>query len=116
MKQLKLIIALLVLMPAAAGSAWADRGHDHFHSHIFWNIGIGPVWGPGYYYPPYPYYYSPPVVIQSPPVYIEQPQSAPAPAASNYWYYCPASKRYYPYVSECPSGWQQVSPTPPDAR
>jgi hypothetical protein len=60
------------------------------------------------------------VVVERPAsqVYIEQP-AAPAPAAPvaaapvNYWYYCAAAKGYYPYVKECPSGWQKVSPQPP---
>lgn len=110
MKTLKTIVALLVLLPAAAGSAWADHDHGgHFHSHVF--IGFGPYWGPYWYYPPPSYYYQAPVVIQSPPVYVEQAAN-PAPAA-NYWYYCAASRRYYPYVNDCPGGWQQVAPTPP---
>jgi len=37
----------------------------------------------------------------------------PAPAPSQYWYFCNASKAYYPYVRECPSGWQRVTPQPP---
>lgn len=112
MKYLKPIVASLLLMTATVGSAWADHGHFHSHSSVYLGIGVGPYWGPAWYYPPPAYYYPPTVVVQQPPVYIEQPQAAPAPAAG-YWYYCPTSKRYYPYVSECPSGWQQVSPTPP---
>lgn len=113
MKFLKTIIASLLLMTAAAGSAWADHGHygGHSRSHVFLGFNFGPYWGPGYYPPPV-YYYPPVVVQQAPPVYIEQSQPAPVPDAS-YWYYCPAAKRYYPYVRECPSGWQQVAPTPP---
>jgi len=33
-----------------------------------------------------------------------------APAQSSYWYYCAESKTYYPYVKECPGGWQRVTP------
>ena len=129
MKYLKLIIAVLVLMAAATGSALADRGHfqsqsghfqthaSHFHGHpghfrsrVFVGFGFDPFWYPWYYYP----YYPPPVVYSSPPVYMEQGQS-PVPS-TNYWYYCPGSSRYYPYVTECPGGWQQVVPVPPDSR
>jgi hypothetical protein len=50
-------------------------------------------------------------------VYIEQGggQAAPAPqqTQANYWYYCAESQAYYPYVKECPGGWQQVEPQPP---
>lgn len=119
----KLTIALLLLGTTGIGSAWADRGHVHF------GVMIGPYWGSGYYpghryyYPPYPpYVYYPPVVIerQEPQVYIEQPPPAvappapvAAPPANSYWYYCAAQKAYYPYVKECPSGWQRVLPQPP---
>jgi len=123
MKTAKLIIALLLLGVAGLGNAWADH-----HGHVRFGVTIGPYWGPGYYQP-YPYYYPPyypvyssPVVIerQAPQVYIEQqpapvtapPVSSAAPAA-NFWYYCAASRGYYPYVKECPGGWQRVSPQPP---
>ena len=48
---------------------------------------------------------------EPPPVYIEQ-QEAPAEATQQYWYYCPSGKGYYPYVKECPEGWQRVLPQP----
>lgn len=124
MKSIKCLLALLLCL-AGAGNVWADhRGHARI------GVFIGPSWGPGYYapyYPPYyaPYYpsYYPPVVVERAPpsVYIEQPtiQQAPpessmAPAApqTNYWYYCQASKAYYPYVKECPGGWQKELPQP----
>jgi FKBP-type peptidyl-prolyl cis-trans isomerase FkpA/FKBP-type peptidyl-prolyl cis-trans isomerase FklB len=48
---------------------------------------------------------------------ISQPsaQSAPQSDQASFWYYCKDAKTYYPYVRECPSGWQQVAPqtTPP---
>ena len=68
---------------------------------------------PAYYYPPVPYYSQ--SIIESPPVYVEQDggsQSAPAPQAQESWYYCTASKAYYPYVKECAGGWQRVAPQP----
>jgi hypothetical protein len=110
------------------GHGWGhgdDRGwgHDHGDGHVRFGISLGvPLFDPGYYspyydypYPAYPAYTYPPVVVQSaPPVYVEQgaAQAAPAPAAAD-WYYCPASKSYYPYVSECPGGWQRVPSQPP---
>ena len=100
--------ALLVLAAAAAlasGAAFA-------HGRISFGIGIGvPIWGgPFYPYPYYPYdYYAPRTVVvpAQPTRYIEQ--SSPE---SGYWYYCAGSKAYYPYVKDCPAGWQRVSPTP----
>ncbi len=114
----------LLLASTLAGNAWADRvrpgggyhGGYRGSSHIGVVIG-GPFWNPWYF--PSPYYYPqyPPVVIErAPPIYIEQADPLPAAQESpgNYWYYCGASKAYYPYVNECPSGWQRVSPRPPN--
>jgi hypothetical protein len=43
------------------------------------------------------------------------PPAGSAQPATQYWYYCPAVNGYYPYIAACPSGWQQVLPTPPGA-
>jgi hypothetical protein len=54
-----------------------------------------------------------------PPAYIEQgdvqavPPQAPAAQEDYYWYHCDKPEGYYPYIKECPGGWQKVSPTPP---
>jgi hypothetical protein len=68
------------------------------------------VYPPPVYAPPSVTYYSSP-----PQQYIEQaPPAATAQAdASQWWYFCAGSRTYYPYVKECPGGWQRVSPTPP---
>ncbi len=102
-----------------ASGAW--HGHGGFHGHGGGGIGVviapsvwwgDPWWwgppGPYYGYPyGYPYYgspyYAPPV--ETPQTYIQQ-----APPQPSYWYYCPDSKMYYPYVKECPSGWLTVVP------
>lgn len=132
MKLLKLLFVIAALGFAPLGSAWADGGHWHGghgygghehgwggHRHIGIGIGIGP-WAPWYYpppvyyYPPVPYYPRTLVIEQpAPPVYIEQADQDPAPAETNYWYYCSRSKAYYPYVKDCPAGWQRVVPQPP---
>jgi hypothetical protein len=55
-----------------------------------------------------------PVIVETaPPVYQEQPQPQ---AAQQYWYYCQDPQGYYPYVQQCPRGWQPVSPTPGSGR
>lgn len=120
-------IAFLVLAGAlASGSAMADRdGDGDGGGHVRFGISLGmPLFAPGYYSPyygypypayNYPAYAYPPVVVQSaPPVYVEQgaAQAASAPAQAD-WYYCAASRAYYPYVSECPAGWQRVPAQPP---
>jgi hypothetical protein len=81
-------------------------------------VGLAaPFWGYPYGYPysyAYPYSYgypaySPSVVVESSPqTYIQQETQA-----QQYWYYCQNPQGYYPYVSECPGGWQPVSPQPP---
>lgn len=116
-----------------------ERDIRHFHNNHFevwrggrWHHGrhdgrLGWWWvaaGMWYFYPqpvyPYPDPYIPPVVIVQPaPVVVPAPAPAPQPAApaasppAQNWYYCEASKSYYPYVSSCPAGWKTVPATPP---
>ena len=106
--------------------AVSDSAFAHGRSRVFlgFNFGFPGYYYPApYYYPPayYPYYYPPayypyypaPVVVQSsPPVYVERDAAAPAPETQSYWYYCAATRGYYPYVKECPGGWQKVAPAP----
>lgn len=110
-----LVVLLAVVMAGVGSSAWAHGGRVRLGV----NVGIGgPVWGPAWgpvWYPP-PYYYPPQVIVvppAPPPVYIEQAEPAAQPVqAQQYWYYCKSSKGYYPYVKECPEGWQKVLPQP----
>ena len=66
------------------------------------------------YYPPY---YAQPVsaapVYVPPAVVQQQPLVAAPPPTSASWYYCRASKAYYPYVQTCKAGWQTVPTVPP---
>jgi hypothetical protein len=101
------------------GGGWG-YGRGGYYGGIGLGLGLG--YGLGYYggYPYYPYYAYPPVVSTvpvAPPVYIQQaaPQPVPQPQA-DYWHYCRNPEGYYPYVKECPGGWQQVAPTPPAPR
>lgn len=89
----------------------------------WWGPGYWPgySWGPGYWgprygyaYPPYYSYYPPAYVAPDPPVYIER-EPAAKPAAPVWWYWCAEARAYYPYVKECPGGWQQVPPQPSPA-
>lgn len=88
----------------------AHRGGFHSGSRIRLFVGA-PLLRPWYYYPPlaYGYDYAPAYAVStSPQAYVEQ---SPGPAEQpSYWYYCSSSKSYYPYVTECPEGWQQVAP------
>lgn len=135
----RLMLVVALLGATAWGSAIArDRhgGGDHGGGRHFSGGHFGGGHGAGshfsgghfggghgggfhYYFAPYaysPYFYYPPAypASESPPVYIEQNPASAAPAQqSSYWYYCRSSKTYYPYVKECPDGWQQVAPQPP---
>src|SRR5574343_240237 len=109
MKARRFLTLLLVAMLIGSGVAWAHGVRGHV------GVYFGPVWGPTWWYPP-PYYYPPQVVVvppSQPPVYIEQQEgAAPQPSAQQYWYFCRSAKGYYPYVKECPEGWQKVLPQP----
>jgi hypothetical protein len=116
------------------GGFYGERHHDHYRGDLDLVIGgsiwgWGPWWGYGWpyydpyysYYPYYPYPYSPyyygpsSVLPETPQSYIqrEEPESTPASSAwPSDWFYCPGSKTYYPYVKECPGGWQAVPSTP----
>ena len=69
--------------------------------------------GPAYAYPGPAYAYPGPAAAPSA-AYIEQgvPQAAPAQPQAD-WYYCADSESYYPYVRDCPAGWQRVPAQPP---
>lgn len=126
MKWGKSVVLISLLLATLAGStAWA-----HGRARVGVYVGVPGVsfvspyhYYPRYYYPRYyysypPYYYYPaaPLVVTppAPPVYIEKgQQQAEAAPSSNYWYYCQNPQGYYPYVKECPGGWQQVAPRPP---
>jgi hypothetical protein len=133
MKALKatlLFLAVLLGMTASAAALAQHRHHGHGHGHgarFGFFIGAPAFWyGSPYYYNRYPYaygaypYYPQTVVVPSgPTTYVEQdpvetapPPSAPAPAASS-WYYCRESNAYYPYVNQCAGPWERVSPRPP---
>ena len=113
MNSLKTMLAWVVILLGivASGSALAHGGRHGGHVRFGVFVGAPAFW----YYPP-PYYYYPPVVAvpSSPPAYIERGDAQAAPAQTQaYWYYCADAGAYYPYVKECPGGWQRVAPQPP---
>ncbi len=106
------------------GQSGGHHGGSRFDVVIggpYW--GWGPSWYYPYYYPYYPYYYYPysypyyysydQDVSVEPREYIERSQEEQPSTPSGVWYYCPKSKAYYPYVRECPDGWQKVPAQPP---
>jgi hypothetical protein len=110
---MKLLKVTLALIAALSMGVVSEAALAYGHVGVF--VGVPLVW-PGYYGPYYnPYYYPPVVAVPAAPTtYVEQsqPQAAPGPAPSASWYYCADSRTYYPYVKQCPGGWQQVSPQP----
>jgi hypothetical protein len=109
-----LLSATLLFGAVASTSAEARGGGHHRHLHhgrigVF--IGAPLVFAPWYYSHRY-YYPSTVVVPAEPTVYIEKSQSAAQPSQA-YWYYCPDSNTYYPYVSQCAVPWQREVPRPP---
>jgi hypothetical protein len=138
-KRIVLGLALAIASAVSAGPALAAGGHGggghggggSHGGHGGWhggtryvvglNFGFGGYYGypysyypyyPYYSYPYYPAYYPSPVVQQQPTTYVEQAQPQAQEQPSGYWYYCPVSKGYYPYVRECSAGWQRVAPQP----
>lgn len=116
------VFLLLMAGLLATGDTLAHRGSSHRHARV--GVVIGTPWAVPWSYPDYyvPYIYSysspPAVALPSPPVYVEQgtvPQ-VNGQQEGFWWYYCQSSRAYYPYVSECPQGWQLVPPQPPDLR
>lgn len=95
-------------LPVWRAGTWRHGRHD---GRVGWWWVVAGMW---YFYPapiyPYPDPYIPPyAVVQTAP-----PATVPAvPAPPQNWYYCEASKSYYPYVSSCPAGWKAVPATPP---
>jgi hypothetical protein len=115
-KRLRIVILLGALCLGSVMPAYAWYGHRGYGYRGYYRrpsvvivprvvVPFGPYWAP------YPY---PPVVVAPPPVYVPPtPPVAAAPPPPQYWYYCDSAQGYYPYVQQCPGGWRQVVPTPP---
>ena len=91
------------------------RGGRWYHTSYSGRYGWWWVIGSSWYFYPRPIYPYPDPYIPSNVMVVEaqntQPAAPPAPVAQN-WYFCQASKEYYPYVETCPSGWKTVPATP----
>ncbi|MGE5523129.1 MAG: hypothetical protein ACM3SS_05385 [Rhodospirillaceae bacterium] len=118
MRSRNFLLPAVALLAGLTVATAADAHGRHHRSHAHVGVFIGApafAWG---YRPYYPYYYPPayvvpaPVVVPAtPPVYVERSdEQAAAPGPSDYWYYCPDTKSYYPYVGSCASPWQRVAP------
>lgn len=103
------------------------HSHPHPHRHQFsrfaTRIVVVPAIVPRYfYYSPAPVVvvppaYVPPPAFVAPPTYVAPPATEGtqdyAPGTSQYLFFCPDSRRYYPDVRECASGWLAVVPGVP---
>jgi hypothetical protein len=78
------------------GGFHAGGFHDGFHGGGF-HRGFGVGFGLGGLYAPYADTYDYPDYG-----YYQQPY------ATQYWYYCSNPAGYYPYVTQCNTGWQTV--------
>jgi hypothetical protein len=79
------------------------RPHAFVGPRVFAGVGgRAPFGWPAYAYP-YPSHAYPPATEYAP-SYVP-----PEPA---YWYFCPDSRAYYPYVQQCPTAWLKVVPQP----
>jgi hypothetical protein len=132
MKRITLSFAALATLLSLFAFSAPAQAYGRHGGGVYLHFGVpwpGYYWGPRYYYgPPYydGYYGPPPAVIierQNPPQYIERSDvegtpPAPQDQAQNWWYWCDASKKYYPYAKECPGGFQRVpaQPVPPASR
>ena len=106
--RLGIVGAALLTLPVS-DLAWAHGGRGHFRAHRP-HLGII-IGAPLLFYPWWErHYYYPPVVTvpAEPPTYIERGDGA----GRGYWYRCDSPEGYYPYVKECPGGWERVAPRP----
>ncbi len=135
-------LLMMLVFAAASGSAMAQHGGHGGYGHggyshgggyghgggWGWGVGLGlalglPLLWSGYYapyaYPAPTYAYPAPVYAYPAPAYTYPAPSAQqgyvqaAPAQTQDWYFCAGSNAYYPYVRECPGGWQRVPSVPP---
>lgn len=76
-------------------SRWSHGGwhHERHNGRLGWWWVVGPDW---YFFdfPVYPY----PDAFYPP----DEP--------TGWWFWCPSLQEYYPYVTNCPGGWERVLP------
>ncbi|WP_057290302.1 hypothetical protein [Noviherbaspirillum sp. Root189] len=115
-------LIILVIGLLFSELAWAHGGYGHYgrwhgrsHASVGIVLGVPLVGAWGYYRQPGIYTYPPVVTVPNvPQAYMEK--NAREQQANSWWYYCRSAQAYYPYVRECPNGWELVSPQPSDLR
>jgi len=101
----------LLLGSAIVYSATQPRTVYYGPPVTYWPYGPVTTLGPAYY--PDPNYVNPPVASIPPPPQGASQVAALSMPGSEWWYFCKDPNGYYPYVRECKTGWEKVSPTPP---
>ncbi|HYW93521.1 MAG TPA: hypothetical protein VFA95_13865 [Gammaproteobacteria bacterium] len=109
--------------PWWAWNGWDDDGWHH-HDGLFLGFHGPGVWAHGWddgrfgwwlsvagswYFYPDGVPTGQVVVVQTPPTPAD---TATAPSPPQYWYYCRAAGKYYPYVRHCAAGWRKVPARP----
>ena len=108
-RALALILAGCIGALALVDTADAHGRHGRVHVGVVVGAPLWWGWHPWHYYPPYER-----VIVQrsEPTVYVERDADGGERDADQYWYYCPDSQTYYPYVKQCASPWHRVAPQP----
>src|SRR5919108_1870102 len=111
-RRIGMLLILAALSIGSAAPAYAWYGYRWYGYYGYWRPSVVVV--PRVVVPfGVPYVY-PPAVVVPPPVYAQPaPQVYVQPAPQPNWYYCDNPQGYYPYISRCPGGWREVTPTPP---
>jgi hypothetical protein len=106
-----------------SGGEW-HHGYHNGHNGWWWGWGAGAIWYPEPFWPYYPYPYAYPYPYPYPSPYAAPGAAMGAPGGEGqqpmapppqYWYRCDSPRGFYPYVTSCPGGWQEVPAMPPDA-
>lgn len=105
------LAAALAALPVS-DAAWARGGghghHGHGGVHLGLLIGIPLLL---HHWSHHTYAAPPPAVVvpAEPPAYVIRDE----PPHTAYWYRCLEPDGYYPYVRDCPAGWQRELPRAP---
>jgi hypothetical protein len=84
-------------------------GHHHHRGGFVAGVFIGGALWPWWYPAPYDIVYDAPIWLPPPAIDPADPGLQQG-AAEYWWYFCPDSQIYYPYVQQCASEWQRVQP------
>ena len=113
---MRALLCRAALGAAALGIAVAGLASTPAAARVFFGVGVGvPLYAPYYpppvvYAPPPVYYAPPPPAYYAPPPVVAAPPTLQQNSAAQNWYYCDASRAYYPHVTSCASGWREVAP------